>query len=293
MRALIILFIGVAWVQTVSAADGGAYAEHVSASPTGTVEIDNVAGSVTVTGWEKPEVDVQGKLGASVDRVDVAQTADRIVIKVMLSEKRVPDHGAEATLQVRVPLNSTLLVHTVSAPITVDGLHGKSSLHSVGGDIRAALAGADEEVTSVGGNIYVSGNPIVTTLRTSTVGGTIVLTGGVGDIHAHTVAGRLDLAVDGAKNVDAGSVAGEVAVRGHLMPDAHTKASTVNGNMSIKVSADAGYTYEIASFGGSIHTCFGEQSVSGHLRGQVGSNGADGASVHLSTMHGTIDLCDK
>ncbi len=62
---------------------------------------------------------------------------------------------------------------------------------------------------------------------------------------------------------------------------------------SVKISADAGYTYGIATFGGSIHTCFGAQGGSGHLRGQVESNGADQASLHLSTMHGTIELCDK
>ena len=129
--------------------------------------------------------------------------------------------------------------------------------------------------------------------RTSTVSGTVSLTHGVGDISAHTVNGRLDLVVDGAKSVDVGSVAGEVAFHGHLLPDAHMKVTSVDGKLSVQVSADAGYMYDISTFGGSIHTCFGGQNGSGPVSGQVGSNGAGHAMVHLRTLHGAIDLCDK
>ena len=295
MQTPTLFFIALAWVPIVCAADGRAYSEHLSASPNGSVQINNIAGSVTVNGWEKPEVDIQGELGAIVERVDVTHAGDHIVIKVMLPENvdHPRDRSAEARLQVHVPMNSTLEVSTVSAPITVDGIHGAATLHSVSGDVRAGLAGANEEANSVSGNVYVSGNPTVSTLRTSTVSGTVFLTHGAGDISAHTVNGRLDLAVDGTKSVDVGSVIGEVAFRGHLLPGADMKATTVDGKLSLKVSADAGYIYDIATFGGSIHTCFGGQNGSGPLSGQVGPNGAGHASVHLRSLRGVIDLCDR
>jgi DUF4097 and DUF4098 domain-containing protein YvlB len=296
MRMLIAFFLlGLAGVQMVCAADGRPYSEHLSASPSGSVQIDDVAGAVTVNGWDKPEVDIQGELGATVVRVDVTHTEDRIVIKVILPEtmNHGLDHDVEARLQVHVPVDSALEVSTVSAPITVEGIRRASRLHSVSGEVHAGLAGANEEIASVSGNVYVSGNPTLATLRTSTVSGTVFLTHGVADITAHTVNGRLDLAVDAAKHVEVGSVTGEVALRGHLMPDAHLKASTVDGKLSVQVSADAGYQYDIATFGGSIHTCFGGQNGSGPVSGQVGANGAGHASVHLTTLHGAIDLCDR
>jgi DUF4097 and DUF4098 domain-containing protein YvlB len=294
MRTPILFCIGLAWGQMVHAADSRAYSDHLSASPTGSVQINDIAGSVTVNGWEKPEVDIQGELGAAVERVDVTQTGDRIVIKVILPQNlnHMADRGAEAMLQVHVPMNSTLEVSTVSAPITVDGIHKASRLHSVSGDVHAGLAGSEEEVSSVSGNVYVNGNPSVTTVRVSTVSGTEFLTHGVGDITAHTVNGRLDLGVDGAKSVDLSSVAGEVEFRGHLLPAAHLKASTVNGKLTMQVSADTGYAYEMATFGGTIHTCFGGQNGSGPIIGQVAPNGADHAVVHLTTLRGSIELCD-
>jgi DUF4097 and DUF4098 domain-containing protein YvlB len=295
MRPLILFFVGLAWIQVVCAADDRAYSEHLSASPSASVQINNIAGSVTVNGWEKPEVDIQGELGASVQRVEVTHIDDRIVIKVMLPENvdHPRDRSAEARLRVRIPMNSSLEVSTVSAPITVDGIHGASKLHSVSGDVRAGVAGAEEEANSVSGDVYVSGNPTVSSLRTSTVSGTVFLTHGVGDISVHTVNGKLDLALDGSKSVDVGSVTGEVSFRGHLSPGADMKATTVDGKVSVKVSADAGYIYDIATFGGSIHTCFGGQNGSGPLSGQVGPNGAGHASVHLKSLRGAIDLCDR
>ena len=279
----------------VCAADGRPYSEHVPASATGSVQISNIAGSVTVNGWDKPEVDIEGELGTTVKRVDVTHTTNRIEIKVILPKdlNHIPDRSAEATLQVHVPVNSAVEVSTVNAAITVDDIHGASRLHSVSGDVHAGLAGADEEAASVNGNVYVSGNPTVATLRASTVNGTVFLTHGVGDISAHTVNGRLDLAVDAVKSGDASSVNGEVNFRGHLMPDAHIKATTVNGKLTVHVSADAGFMYNIATFGGSIHTCFGTPNGSGPQSGQVGSNGAGHASVHLGTLRGDIDLCDR
>lgn len=295
MRAFILCITGLACVQAVCAADTRAYSEHLPASPTGTVQIDNVAGSVTVTGWDKPQVDVQGQLGTYVERVDVTHTDDAIVIKVKLRENEfhLPDHGADAILQVHVPQNSTLEVSTVSAPITVDGIHKASRLHSVNADVHAGVAGTDVEAASVNGNVHVTGSPDLASLRTSTVNGTVFLTHGAGAINAHTVNGKLDLEVDGAKSVDVGSVSGEVAFRGRLLPDAHLKATAVNGQLSMKVSADAGYKYDISTFGGSIHTCFGGQDGSGPVKGQVGQGGAGQGSVHLSTLHGGIELCDK
>ena len=295
MRALIVFFVGFAWAQIACAAGDKPYSEHLAASPTGTVRINDVAGSVTVNGWDKPEVDIQGELGATVERVEVTHTDDHIVIKVILPENlnQAPDRSAEARLQVRVPQDSTLEVYTVNAPITVDGIRKASKLHSVSGEIHAGLAGVDEEVANVSGNVYVSGNSTVAMLRANTVNGSVNLTHGTGDISAHTVNGKLDLTVDGAKNAEVRSVNGEIQFHGHLLPDAQLKATSVNGQLSVHVSADAGYTYDVATFGGAAHTCFGAQSGSGPMNGQVGTNGAGHASVHLRTMRGGIELCDR
>lgn len=47
------------------------FARTVPADPRGQVAIGNFAGSLTITGWDRSEVDVKGQLGPGVERVDV------------------------------------------------------------------------------------------------------------------------------------------------------------------------------------------------------------------------------
>src|ERR1700744_6586362 len=58
--------------------------EHRAANPQGAVEIDNVAGSIDVQGWDKPEVAVSGTIGKDVERVDVTGDSNRTSIRVVL-----------------------------------------------------------------------------------------------------------------------------------------------------------------------------------------------------------------
>ena len=45
--------------------------QRLPLSSGGRVELGNIAGSVTVRGWDRNEVQVTGQLGRSVERVDV------------------------------------------------------------------------------------------------------------------------------------------------------------------------------------------------------------------------------
>src|SRR6202789_1056018 len=58
--------------------------EHRPANPQGAVEIDNVAGSIDVQGWDKSEVAVTGTIGKDVERVDVTSDGNRTSIRVLL-----------------------------------------------------------------------------------------------------------------------------------------------------------------------------------------------------------------
>src|SRR5258708_1355244 len=62
--------------------------EHRPANPQGAVEIDNVAGSIDVQGWDKSEVAVGGTIGKDVERVDVTGDANRNAIHVILPRRR-------------------------------------------------------------------------------------------------------------------------------------------------------------------------------------------------------------
>src|SRR5580658_1632098 len=58
--------------------------QQQAADPSGTVEIQNVAGSVQVSGWDKPEVSVTGQIGERVERVDLTSDGHRTIVHVVL-----------------------------------------------------------------------------------------------------------------------------------------------------------------------------------------------------------------
>src|ERR1700761_1154561 len=84
MRSTLLMMIGLSAAGTLHAADSKSYAEHVPATPTGPVHIGNISGSVTVSGWDKSEVEITGELGAKVERVEVTHDEQGVNIKVVL-----------------------------------------------------------------------------------------------------------------------------------------------------------------------------------------------------------------
>ena len=56
--------------------------EHRDVSPTAQIDVSNVKGSVTVSGWDKPEVSITGTLGDGAKKLSVEGSADHLRIKV-------------------------------------------------------------------------------------------------------------------------------------------------------------------------------------------------------------------
>src|SRR5580692_3467681 len=82
--------------------------QHQPADPSGTVEIINVAGSVDVIGWDKPEVSVTGQIGESVERIDVTGADKHLTIRVVLPISGHWSGDGDAQLTIHVPRQSSL-----------------------------------------------------------------------------------------------------------------------------------------------------------------------------------------
>ena len=121
----------------------------------GEVEIVNIAGSLTIQGWDAAEVHIEGTLGDGVEGIDVAVDSDGISIEVEYDEDY---HGKQITgtiLVISVPEDSPLNVETVSASISVTGVRAEVDLESVSGKIYVAEGptGLDVENVTVHGNV--------------------------------------------------------------------------------------------------------------------------------------------
>ncbi len=267
----------------------------VAADANGEVVISNVSGSVDVRGWDRNEVQVTGRLGADVERLDVETSGGRTVIKVILPRGRNSD--SDADLDIQVPRGSRVEASVVSADLSSRGVLGQQRLKSVSGEITADIAGDDSELRTVSGDLTIRGNGKPLRLRASTVSGNIDLTNAAGSVDVVTVSGSSRLDLIEASDVRGRTTSGEFELRARLTRDGRVDVEGVSGDITVRVSAPNGFSTEIESFSGDIEGCLagGVERVSKYGPGKrlnIRTVEA-GARVRAKSMSGDVEICDR
>lgn len=288
-----VLFLSLATASVCGAAER-TFERTLAADPRGSVKVSNVAGSVSVTGWDRAEVEVKARLYGSVERVDVYSDKGRVTIRVVLPRSSMRD--GEADLDIRVPQQSDLAVSAVSADIETTRLTGPQRLSTVSGDIRAEFA-KDFEGKTVSGDMRLKGKSEVGDLRVSSVSGDISLERGAGEMEATTVSGDLLLDVASASTIRTRTTSGDLSLRGSMVRDGSVEAETISGDVTVRVKPEAGFEYEASSFSGDIGNCFGKhsESTSAHGPGSrlSGTVGDGRGRVRVKSMSGDVAICDR
>ena len=266
-----------------------------AADPAGTVEISNTAGSVTVTGWDRNEVEVTGELGDGTERLDFTK-GDKITrIKVVLPNRSF--NVDDTDLIVKVPSGSLVSVNTVSADIGVQAVRGTQRLQSVSGDLRTETSGEDLECRTVSGDVIIAGSGRKGLVSITTVSGNATATRIAGEVNGSTVSGDFTLGVGEATRSRLRSTSGNLTLQGSLAPDARIDIESISGDVRLDLVGATGADYDVSSFSGEIRPCFGPKPVrtdeyapGKEWRHQDG-NGS--ARVRINTMSGDVSVCRK
>ncbi len=292
-----IVLPGLLLAQTVAMAAETPIDRRVAADLRGTVSISNVAGTVEVQGWDRPEVQVTGMLGSGVERLDLLTDGNSTIVKVILPRVSMPGRSGEARLVVHLPSESRMEVSTVSADLTVERVSGAQVLHTVSGDLSAALGTAEFEVKTVSGDVSLRGTGQVAPLRVSTVSGDVRLSRGAGPLELVTVSGDINIELKPTASVRIRTTSGDMHLNTHLQRDAKVDIETVSGDIGLGARNDAGFTADVGSFSGDITTCYGaraerenEYGPGSKLRSTVG---AGSARLRIKTLSGDVSICDK
>ena len=199
------------WVLLVGLVAGPALAdrgidETASAAPDGEVSVELIAGTITVIGWERSEVQVTGTVGDDVEAVEIDADRGNVSIEVELrdddDDRRMNDAGAD--LQIYVPVGSAVGVEAVSADITVRGVEGEIEIESVSGDLEFDGAASEIEAASVSGDIKIVSDRPVREVECETVSGDIEFHAplGAGDFSFESVSGDVELYLPGGTSAE-------------------------------------------------------------------------------------------
>ena len=129
------------------------------------VSIGNIKGSVSVTGWDRNEVRVTGRLGDGAKPLEITGGDGSLSIKVEAQGKSgwfgwgSDSAMGPSTLEVRVPRGASLDIDVVSAPLDVDGMDGgRIEINTVSGKARVNARTPSLSVNSVSGTVELAGH---------------------------------------------------------------------------------------------------------------------------------------
>lgn len=295
-----IAVLGPALVLAAAAAHARTFQQQVAADPHGEVDIENVDGSIAISGWDKPAVSVNADLSSDSQRVVVTSTNGRTHVCVTNGQASCgwlssSGRARPARLEVHIPRGSEIDVSGVSAGITSRGVRGTQHLHTINGEIDADLGSGNDEVKSVSGAIHLRGSGQDGALHVSTISGDLSITDAAGELDARTVNGNVTAELSSARAARLSTTSGGIDLTAHLAQGGSVQTETVSGHQTIHVSSPTGFSYEASTFNGNIEDCFGQQSDRsryGPGNRLDGKRGAGDGRVRIKSLNGGISLCD-
>jgi DUF4097 and DUF4098 domain-containing protein YvlB len=271
--------------------------KRAPADPQGEVEVSNVAGNVSISGWDRNEVQVTGSLGEDVERLDFISEPKRTIIRVKHKETQRRHGDTDAELSIRVPSASRLNVSTVSAEISITHVTGEQRLQSVSGDVSSEIAGEDVEAKTVSGSVVLRGEGKAAVVTVTTVSGDAQVRRAAGELVANSVSGSLNLDLDSITRARVRTTSGDLELEGPLARDARVDAETISGELVLNFKKPINAEFEVESFTGDIQNCFGPKAQPKSEYGPGSElnfkEGAGSARVIAQSMSGDIQLCGR
>ncbi|HUF14089.1 MAG TPA: DUF4097 family beta strand repeat-containing protein [Longimicrobiales bacterium] len=260
-----------------------------AAAADGVVEVENVAGSIRVEGWDRNEVAMTARLGRGIEGVEFEGDGSSTRIRVAYPRRNNSD-GAD--LVVRVPAGSRIKVQGVSATVVVQDLRGPVDAQSVSGDVTVSGSTRTVQAASVSGDVRV--NAGTNDVRAQSVSGDVHVQGATGFIEAETTSGNVGVQGREVSSLSLHSVSGRVSYRGSLHATASVNIESFSGTVDFAVPSGTAGNFEASTFSGSIDNEFNDVRPRTERRGPGSelefSTGDRGAQIELSSFSGTIRI---
>jgi DUF4097 and DUF4098 domain-containing protein YvlB len=264
-----------------------------AASATGVVTVSTISGSIRVSGWSNDQVHVAGTLGRGIEKLEFEVSGRNTTVKVVYPDNCRKCEGAD--LEIEVPAGSEVRVHTVSAPIDVDGVTGELDLEAVSGDVTVAGRPSEVHAEAVSGDVTLAAGaaPVIA----KSVSGDVTVSEAGDSLRASTVSGDLDVHVARLDRCELSSVSGTVMVNAELAPSGRLEASTVSGGIDLRLPGSVDADFRVETFSGSISNELGPQAqrTSEFTPGKKlsFSTGSGAARVELKTFSGDVAIRKK
>jgi DUF4097 and DUF4098 domain-containing protein YvlB len=256
------------------------------------ITIDNLAGSVTVTGWNRNEVKITGALDEQAEGLQVEGDADRLAIEVKYP-KRMRGNVDGSRLEIQVPAGSRLEIRSVSADVTLDNVEGAVEINTVSGEVKVRGKPASLRAESISGGLDVVAESAKIVLRT--ISGAIDAAGEAREFSCNSISGGIDVTADkNLATLSCETISGNVVVKGPIARKAEWELATHSGDVKLELAGKIDARFRVSTFSGRIADVFGQQPArtSRYVPGQElnHTEGDGGALIKVDAFSGNVRI---
>lgn len=189
--------------------------------------------------------------------------------------KWLQDTKGRATVTVCVPRDCPVRLNLGTAGAVITGLGGRVSVKTASGDVTLDRVTGAVDATTATGAMEAQGLD--------------------GDVTFNSVSGDLSLAGGTLRRLTAHSVSGKVTADVRLTRDSQVQASTVSGEITVRLPDTVHATVSLSSFRSRIDSGFAELDATDRTvgKGVSGTIGDGSASLSLSSVSGPVTLLSR
>jgi DUF4097 and DUF4098 domain-containing protein YvlB len=288
------------------------FSRTVRLGRTGTFDLQNVSGDITVTGGGGDDVrieaikrvrhpnEAEGKALLSEIKIDVQERSGRVDVRTEYPRRRTWAGGVDFT--VSVPRDASVALRSVSGAVKVTNVNGELRAETVSGDVITTSNRRLRMAKTVSGDLEISDSE-AEELSASSVSGDVVInrlkaTG----FDAQTVSGDLRLSDLDVDHASLRSVSGDVDYSGRLARAGRYQLQSHSGDLRVTPVDARGFSIEASTFSGDVRSDYpltlqtgpgNSLTGPGRNRSVRGSFGDAGATLTLQSFSGDIVIVKR
>ncbi|MBM3316874.1 MAG: DUF4097 family beta strand repeat protein [Candidatus Eisenbacteria bacterium] len=209
-----------------------------------------LAGSVTVTGWDRPEVHVTGLLERMIEDVVIDAQPERVEIELEYRRGKSGHRDEDTRLEIRLPRAARVSIATVSARIGASGVDGDVNLSTISGGIDLSGRPKSLVLESVSGSIDFEGE--AQGIEIQTVSGDIELRAAAPALQLQTVSGDMEIRGGPLPRVRCQSVSGDIDFGAPFAPSGNYEFTSHSGDVLLVVTEGTDAAFDLSTFSGDI-----------------------------------------
>jgi DUF4097 and DUF4098 domain-containing protein YvlB len=211
------------------------------------VVLEGISGVVSVSAWNRDELEVRGTTGNSP--LTVTRTGATLQV-----ESEGPRRRRSLEASIRVPAWIDLEVGGSQLDLTVEGLDGAIRVANVSGDVRVQDVGGAVDVRSIRGEVVVL--DAAGAVRASSQADDVTLRRITGSVEAHSGDGDIVLDAVESMSVRAEAQDGDIFFSGSIQDGGEYRFYLHDGDVTLEVPATLSARVHVSTFDGEFSSDF-------------------------------------